>query len=45
MNLNILNIAMFGAGCILLYSGITNRNPVDVIKMGLQGKIAPKEKE
>jgi hypothetical protein len=44
MNLNILNLTMFGAGAILLYAGITDRNPVNVVKSALQGKIAPKEK-
>jgi len=43
MNLNITNLAIFGAACVLLYSGITCRNPIQVVKYGLQGKIAPTE--
>jgi hypothetical protein len=43
MNFNVTNLTIFGAACVLLYSGITCRNPVEVIKYALQGKIAPTE--
>lgn len=40
-SLNLPTLIVFAAGAVLIYSAITNRNPVDVVKMALQGKVAP----
>lgn len=39
--LNLPTLIIFVTGAILIYSAVTNRNPVDVIKNALQGKVAP----
>lgn len=38
MDLETLPVVMFITGMILLYGAITNRNPVDVVQLALQGK-------
>lgn len=40
-SLNLPTLVIFAAGAVLIYSAITNRNPVEVIKAALQGKTAP----
>ena len=37
MKLNTLTIVIFGAGIILLYAGIKDKNPKDVIMFSLRG--------
>lgn len=39
--LNLPTLIVFAVGAVLIYSAVTNRNPIDVIKMALQGKVAP----
>jgi hypothetical protein len=33
--MNVTQLLTFGGGLLLVYSGITGKNPVDVVKMGL----------
>ena len=40
-SLNLPTLIIFVAGAVLIYSAVTNRNPVDVVKNALQGKVAP----
>ena len=35
MNLNVLNVVLFGTGAVLLYSAIKNKQPLDVVKQSL----------
>lgn len=39
--LNIVTLIILAAGAILIYSAITDRNPVEVVKNALKGKAAP----
>jgi hypothetical protein len=39
--LNLPTLIAFAAGAVLIYSAVTNRNPVEVVKSALQGKLAP----
>ena len=41
MNYNVLGVVLFVAGTVLMYSGVTNRNPKDVVTYGMKGKTAP----
>lgn len=36
--LNTLTIVIFGAGIVLLYSGLKDKNPKDVITLSISGK-------
>lgn len=40
MNFNLLSVTMFGVGALLLYSGIRDVNPKDVITEAMQGRTA-----
>lgn len=40
MNFNLLSVTMFGVGALLLYSGIRDVNPKDVITEAMQGRVA-----
>lgn len=42
MKISLMNVVMFSAGVILMYSGITDKDPRDVIKEGLGGPKAKK---
>lgn len=44
MKITTVNVAMFGVGSILIFSGIKGYDPRDVIKWGLGGK-KPKKME
>lgn len=38
MNLNIVSVVAFAGGIVLLYAGITGKDPRDVLKTSLAGK-------
>lgn len=38
MEIELLPVVMTVAGIVLLYGAVTNRNPLDVVKLALQGK-------
>lgn len=43
MKLNLTTVILGMVGGVLIYSAVTDRSPVDVLKMGIQGKEAPKK--
>lgn len=43
--MNLIDVTALGVGGILIYSAVTDRNPLDVIKQGLQGRVAQSAKD
>lgn len=41
MNFSLINVVMFGAGAILVYSAVKDKNPKQVVSDALNGKSAP----
>lgn len=41
MNFNLITVFVFGTGAILVYSGVKNVHPKDVITNALKGKPTP----